>query len=77
MWDKVRGSQMLCRREGWKEPSGWTKMAVDEEDARFQGFGGCCSGGGACRFGVHEDGWMRWVAVEPSHLELRVSLWGG
>lgn len=35
-----------------------------------------CSGGGACRFGVHEDGWMRWVAVEPCHLELRVSLWG-
>lgn len=26
--------------------------------------------------GVHEDGWMRWVAVEPCQLELRVSLWG-
>lgn len=45
-------------------------------DARFHGFGGCRSGGGACRFGVHEDEWMRWVAVEPCHLELRVSLGG-
>lgn len=45
------------------------KKAVDEIDARFQGFGGCS-------LGVHEDGWMRWVAVEPCQLELRVSLWG-
>lgn len=70
--DKVWGSQMLCRREGLKEPSGRTKMAVDER-CQVPRVWWMCSGG-ACRFGVHEDGWMRWVAVEPCHLELRVSL---
>lgn len=77
VWDKVRGSQdVVQEREGLEgsfqgghEDGGrWERGA-----ARFQGFGGCFCGGGACRFGVHEDGWMRWVAVEPCHLELRVS----
>lgn len=69
------GARRCCAGEkvGRKLQGGrrWRSM----RDARFQVFGGCCSGG-ACRFGVHEDGWMRWVAVEPCHLELRVSLGG-
>lgn len=63
------------KRRFGRKLSGRTRRwrSMGEDAARFQGFGGCFCGGGACRFGVHEDGWMRWVAVEPCHLELRVS----